>query len=40
MSDPQESRARFEAAAVEVVNGAELLGDEVVVRVGRVRMVR
>jgi hypothetical protein len=35
-----ELRDRFEAAAVEVVNGPELSWDEVVVRVGRVRMVR
>jgi hypothetical protein len=33
----QELRDRFEAAAVEVVNGPELSSDEVVVRVGRVR---
>jgi hypothetical protein len=32
----QELRDRFEAAAVEVVNGPELSWDEVVVRVGRV----
>jgi hypothetical protein len=33
----QDLRDRFEAAAVEVVNGPELSWDEVVVRVGRVR---
>jgi hypothetical protein len=36
----QELRERFEAAAIKVVNGPELSWDEVVVRVGRVRVVR
>ena len=35
----QELRERFEAAAVEVVNGPELSWDEVVVRVRRVRII-
>jgi hypothetical protein len=35
----QELRDRFEAEAVEVVNGPELSWDEVVVRVGRVRLM-
>lgn len=33
----QDLRDRFEAAAVEVVNGPELAWDDVVVKVGRVR---
>ena len=33
----QDLRDRFEAAAVEVVNGPELAWDDVVVKVGRVK---